>query len=84
MIVISSEFEYVSFRNINGQYHRLDGPAYISGNFNEWYENGKLHRLDGPAVIDGNVLYWYIEGNYYKECNYYEKLKEMGLGYDKN
>jgi len=46
---------------VNGEYHRLDGPAVerISGT-KFWYVNGLLHRLDGPAIewTDGSKD-WY-------------------------
>ena len=46
---------------VNGQYHRLDGPAreWTSGT-KFWYQNGQLHRLDGPAMEyhNGTTEYW--------------------------
>ena len=48
------------FWYLNGEYHRLDGPAceYSDGT-KVWYMNGKLHREDGPAMekADGSK-YW--------------------------
>ncbi|CAB4122722.1 hypothetical protein UFOVP29_59 [uncultured Caudovirales phage] len=47
---------------VNGELHRLDGPAYISADGDqEWWVNNQLHRLDGPAVIcaDGSQE-WYV------------------------
>ena len=50
------------WRNLEGQYHRTDGPAieFLDGT-KYWYVNGKLHRLDGPAVeySDGDK-WWYV------------------------
>ena len=57
---------------INGNYHRIGGPAVIIpmyrekqifGYQKEWWVNGKLHRLDGPAVeyYFGDKA-WFIEG----------------------
>ena len=46
---------------VNGQYHRLDGPARIwTDGTQEWGVNGQLHRLDGPARIwaDGTQEWW--------------------------
>lgn len=34
-----------------GEYHRLDGPAYISPHLTEWYLAGQRHRVGKPAVI---------------------------------
>ena len=48
----------------NGNFHRVDGPAYESYYGTKfWYKEGKHHRLDGPAVeyFDG-YKYWYYEG----------------------
>lgn len=64
----------VEYRNSEGKRHRLDGPAYISGNYQEWYKNGKLHREDGPAVIDGKYLTWYVDGVQYTEAEFNEKF----------
>jgi hypothetical protein len=46
----------------------------------EWYVYGKYHRIGGPSVIWGDCQKWYIEGYEYNELEYYNKLKEMGLG----
>lgn len=45
---------------INGEYHRVDGPAVKHKDTEYWYQNGKLHRLDGPAIITpgGPKQYW--------------------------
>ena len=60
----------IYYRNKYGDYHNLDGPAYIryyeSGNkcVEEYYINGKYHRKDGPAYIS-----YYENGN--KTCEGY-------------
>lgn len=43
-----------------GEYHRDNGPAYISRDSLRYYHHGNLHRLDGPAIIyeDGQVQYF--------------------------
>jgi hypothetical protein len=51
---------------LNGNRHRLDGPAIEHKNGTKlWYVNGHLHRLDGPAR-DYKCLCcstdWYIYG----------------------
>ena len=47
---------------VNGQRHRLDGPALIYANGHQaWYVNGQRHRLDGPADIWANGSQaWYV------------------------
>ena len=54
---------------LDGQRHRLDGPAYESVNGDTfWYLNGRLHREDGPAVenADGSKQ-WYLNGQRHRE-----------------
>jgi len=48
---------------VNGQLHRIDGPAVISSaGAKYWYLNGIPHREDGPAVewSDGVVDWYYL------------------------
>jgi hypothetical protein len=40
----------------NGEYHRLDGPAWILGDQWQWAMHGLVHRIDGPAICWGNEL----------------------------
>ena len=49
---------------VNGQRHRLDGPAYIGANGSqEWWVNSQRHRLDGPAHIWANGYQeWWVRG----------------------
>jgi hypothetical protein len=47
---------------LNGQLHRIDGPAFEDNNEKRWYTEGKLHRLDGPAIIAGNYMEWRRDG----------------------
>ena len=54
--------------NKDGEYHRLDGPAYINSDGDkEWYINDKLHRVDGPSVewVDGEK-HWYLNGKLHR------------------
>jgi hypothetical protein len=48
------------YKDENGEFHRLDGPAIISKNGQSWFKHGKRHRLDGPAIKtnDGFVAYF--------------------------
>jgi hypothetical protein len=52
---------------LNGNPHRIDGPAieYANGN-KSWRLHGKHHRVDGPAIefTDGNI-YWCLNGTQY-------------------
>ena len=52
---------------LNGQLHRVDGPAiiYLTGAVvgKEWYLYGRRHREDGPAITDRNGgQEWYLNG----------------------
>ena len=49
------------WRNKNGVFHRLDGPAVEPSNGDkQWYLNGVLHREGGPAIerSDGSKEWW--------------------------
>ena len=47
--------------SLNGQYHRVDGPAieYTNGT-KLWYLNDNRHRVDGPAIeyANGDKQWW--------------------------
>lgn len=47
---------------LNGELHRLDGPAVIwPDGGQEWWQYGKLHRTDGPAYITAaGDQGWYV------------------------
>lgn len=67
---------------LNGEYHREDGPAYISesGDFKSWWINGKRHRLDGPAVIiTDRPNEWWINGRQYDEEDFLIKIIQLNL-----
>jgi hypothetical protein len=53
---------------LNGQLHRVDGPAveFINGD-KEWFLNGQPHRVDGPAIewADGGK-YWCLNGQLHR------------------
>ena len=53
----------------NGAYHRLDGPAIIYEDGDQfWYKKGKLHREDGPAKIWNNgQTEWFKKGKLHRE-----------------
>jgi len=67
-VVFYSEQEQV-WKNTNGKYHRVDGPAFIySDGSKVWFFHSELHRVDGPAIIrsDGSQK-WYLNGEYHRE-----------------
>lgn len=50
----------------NGKLHRLDGPAVIDDNGDQyWMINDEMHRLDGPAseFADGGKE-WFVNGKH--------------------
>ena len=48
----------------NGKLHRIDGPAEIYANGDQfWYQNGLLYRTDGPAVIYTSGTQWWYQNN---------------------
>ncbi len=54
----------IVFRNKEGKYHRLYGPAYISEKYGVeiWFSEGKYHRVGGPAIRHKNNLLYYQDG----------------------
>ena len=63
------KFGTIEYKNLKGQYHRLDGPAIedVDGN-KYWYLNAKVHRENGPAVEWNNgYKAWYINGLRHRE-----------------
>jgi hypothetical protein len=63
---------------LNGQRHRLDGPAIeFKNGSKEWWFNGKKHREDGPAIEDSNGhKAWYLNGINYSQEEWFELLSE--------
>jgi hypothetical protein len=60
---------------LNGFYHREDGPAIEYSGSKYWWINGKRHRVDGPAVIysDGDKSWW-LNGIQYTYENWFKLL----------
>lgn len=58
----------IAYRNTEGKYHRIYGPAYISKHYGVeiWYKNGEFHRLDGPAITHKTSQLWYKEGKLHR------------------
>lgn len=60
---------------LNGKYHRTDGPAYECLNAKFWYINNRLHRIDGPACeYSDGLKNWYIKGNPLTEQQWLSKV----------
>lgn len=60
------EFPYnkTVWRNEDGQFHRLDGPAIIwEDESTEWLVNDLRHRTDGPAIEFKHVKEWWVDGS---------------------
>jgi hypothetical protein len=47
--------------HLNGERHRIDGPAMYTNGTKAWWLNGQFHRVDGPAIerVDGSKE-WYL------------------------
>jgi hypothetical protein len=51
---------------LNGELHRLDGPALQTRDANHYYRKGQLHRTNGPAIVRRNGQNeYYLDG---KDC----------------
>jgi hypothetical protein len=52
---------------LNGELHRVDGPAVIGLGEVRWMQHGKFHREGGPAVKweDGSE-FWYLHGKMHR------------------
>ena len=56
-----------AYLDINNNFHRENGPAYISPTSIEYFIHGKRHRIDGPAIkliFIYDKDYWYYDGKY--------------------
>lgn len=54
----------IAYRDKDGKYHRIYGPAYVSRNYKieEWYKHGVRHREDGPAIDHKGNQFWIKDG----------------------
>ena len=60
----------------DGEFHRVDGPAYRHKNNYVWYKDGKLHRLDGPAVnVAGHPKEYWIGGQKLSPKEYRKEIE---------
>jgi len=59
----SGKFDIV-YRNKDGKYHRLFGPAYVSEIYDVeiWFKDGEFHRIDGPAIRHKETFLYYRDG----------------------
>ena len=68
---------------MNGQLHRVDGPAIENSNGHKvWYLNDQLHRVDGPAIewSNGNKE-WYLNGVRYSKRKYNIEINKDKISY---
>lgn len=79
MIYINKNDDAIEFYDKNRKSHRLNGPAFIEGEYQSWYQNGMFHRIGGPSVISSYGIFWCLQGVKYTETEYHHKIKEMGL-----
>lgn len=58
----------IAYRNKDGKYHRIHGPAYTSPKYQvqEWYKEGVRHREDGPAIIHKDTKVWLKDGKLHR------------------
>ena len=78
LVSLSGEKYY--FKDSNGNiYHRVGGPAYQSGPYEEWYFDGKLHREDGPAIHrkGQDAEYWLNGKRFFSKENWEEALAKI-------
>ena len=59
------------------KYHRIDGPAYRSPYFEQWWVNGQLHRIGGPALVSDRRKEWWVEGVKFTEEDYNNLMKKL-------
>ena len=65
----NGDIRYFDSKN---QFHRTNGPAFISLNEDkEWRINGLLHRLDGPAIEWGfGFREWWVSNKRYSKSKH--------------
>jgi len=75
--LITTQPDGSKFWNLNGRFHRTDGPAIEGADGTKgWWLNGQLHRTDGPAIegADGTKE-WYLNGLQRTLKQYMKELK---------
>ena len=65
---------------VNGNRHRIGGPASEYKDCKRWFKNDKLHRIDGPAIeySDGSK-YWYLNDKEYSEEEHKRLVKMINF-----
>jgi len=58
----------IAYRDDEGRYHRVYGPAYIGFKYEieEWYIHGIRHREGGPAIIHKDTKIWMKDGKLHR------------------
>jgi hypothetical protein len=66
------------WRNKDGEFHRLDGPAIEWPNGDkQWWKKRNLHRSDGPAIEEGGYKAWWKNGvKFPDKDSFFESLTE--------
>lgn len=59
--------EDITIYMVDGKYHRVDGPAYVSSDTQMWYENGLLNNTSGPSIINPSGEFWYMNGKLHRD-----------------
>lgn len=63
---------------LDGQLHRIGGPAIIGRNFEEWYRLGRRHSLVGPSIIKRGFRAWHIDGKeFFEEKDFKSAVRRM-------
>ena len=62
---------------LNGQRHRVGGPAFIQAEHEEWWLNGQRHRIGGPAFDQYGHKQWWVEGAKLTEEDYNDLMKRL-------
>lgn len=73
--MIYIDIDNIDFLDENGDYHRINHPAFIARERQSWFKHGKYHRLDGPAVNTYYYNYYYIDDIRHTEEEFYKKTK---------
>jgi len=57
---------------INGERHRVEGPAFITPIGEIWYYNGMIHRFGGPALtnLEFNRKEYFLYDTQYSRVKY--------------
>jgi len=79
-VLVDMENDVAHF--VNGQYHRVNGPAIELANGGKaYFKNGQRHRDDGPAVDHHNSKpLWFLNDiEYYSEHEWKLAVRKLKL-----